>query len=157
MRNIDKNEWSKVIEDTLRLFGYEGKVTIEDGESPDEWLIRHPSFDYPFVGIQSKVDDMFTVVTMDHRYKDLYGQDRKHKEGIVFFAPSMTPIYYSIFNEPEYQRVMINDFLKRKKGDIVYSNSCVSGSYRQHTLVKPIFESEVFDILDIINTLRYGA
>lgn len=157
MEHIDRKEWSEVIEETLRLFDYEGEVTIEDSEEADEWLVSHPAFGCPFVGFYPKVEEIFTVLTAERAYKDPNGLDRKHKEGIVFDAITKYPLYYSINNGPEYQRIIIRDFSKHKKGEILYCNGNISGGYRVHSLVKPIFESEVFDVNTLITKLRYGT
>ena len=151
---FDKKRWSKVIENTFRLFGYDGRVTIEKCNDAGQYLIYHSAFGCPFIGFFPKVEEMFTILTMDHRYIDLNKFDKVHKEAIVFDANTLNPMFYSIYNEPEYQRIMITDFMRFKKGDIIYSNEWNSGGNRQYPLAKPIFSSEIFDLDTLIQTLK---
>ena len=144
--NMNKKELANSLERVIQLFGYEGKVTIENAEVPGEYFIYHSAFGCPFYGLSIKSDEIFTVLTADHRFVDLNGFDRVYKEAIVFNGYTIEPLLYSIYREPEYQRILFKDLLGHHRGNILYANNYISGGYRNQLLTAPIFDSEVFDI-----------
>ena len=146
MNNMNKKELSNSLERLIRLFGYEGKVTIDNAEVDGEYYIYHSAFGYPFYGMSPKSDELFTVLIADHRYIDLNGFDRAYKEAIVLEGYTLEPLFYSIYKEPEFQRIMLKDFLRHKRGDILYANKYISGGYRSQLLTAPIFDFDVFDV-----------
>lgn len=149
MRN--EKQWKERISEALTTFGYEGEVSIEVNPENDELLIYHPGFGCPFAGIFSKDGTYLNVLTIE-QYEKVPGEDfeRMHCEAIVFDASNFNPLYYSIYHEPENQKVMMSDFGKYERGDILYQNNCAHGRYIERILDNPIFESEIFDISKIL-------
>lgn len=164
MTNNDVYEWSDTIKRVLTLFGYEGDVTIEETDEPDTFWVYHSAFEFPFIGVFPKTNEVFTVITESHTFFDHNGIKRKAKEGIVFNGYTKDPLYYSIYREPEYQRIMMTDHTfnkygmpipaKHAKGEIIYTNANLSGGTRKEVLKAPCFESKIFNISHIVEALR---
>ena len=150
-----KDQWVKVLKETFELFGYHGNVTIEDGESTGEYLIYHDAFEHAFVGFYPKTDEIFTVLVTEHPVKlpdeDFY---RTYKEAFVFDAVMMIPLFYSIYQEPTYQRVMITNTKGFVPGEIRCYNSCSRNGYKTLVLDKLMFPSEVFNLEEVIKNLK---
>ena len=142
----NEKEWRERISEALRTFGFDGEVSIEVEPETDELLISHPDFGCPFTGVFSKDGNYLSVLTIDHYTQEPEDAfERHHCEAIVFDASTFEPLYYSIYREPENQKIMMSDFGIFKKGNILYENYCPRG-YFEKKLDEPVFESDVFDI-----------
>ena len=150
IRNEEK--WKKRISEALKRFGYDGEVTIDPEPDSDELTIWHSDFVSPFTGIFSKDGTFLTVVTMERYTQDPEDDfERFHCEAFVFDTVTFEPLYYSIYSEPENQKIMMSDFGRYKRGEILYQNNCIHGRYIERVLDKPLFASEIVDINHIIS------
>lgn len=150
MQNEEK--WKERISEALKKLGYEGDVSIDFEPDSKELIIWHSAFGCPFTGIYSKDGTHLDVLTMEH-FTKLPGDDfaRKRCEAIVFDASTFEPLYYSIYSEPENQKIMMSDFGNYKCGDVLYQNNCAHGRYIERILDEPLFESEIIDIHRILS------
>ena len=149
----NQQTWEGRISETLKRFGFEGEVNIEGFPDYDEYLIYHPAFKFPLTGYFSNDGSLFNVIMSEH-FTQFPHEDFEvmFRETIVFDVVTFTPLYYSIYHEPETQRVMMSDYGKFKSGDILYKNNCAHGRYVERILDKLIFTSEVVDIIPLLPT-----
>ena len=148
----DKIKWSRAFQEAFRLFGHEGTITIKESGIPNEWTIYHSNFDTPFVGYPSG-DEMYSILTAHRKFVDLNGLQRVHFEWIIFDSTTMAPLYYSVYNVPEYQRIQIKSDDEFAKGEIIFANMARNNGLRCERLKEPYLESDVFYLNNLLANL----
>ena len=147
----DQEIWEGRVSEALKRFGFEGDVKIEKIPEYDEYLIYHPAFGCPLTGYFSNDGKYFNVLMTEHLAQYPHEDfEVMFRESIVFDVPTFTPLYYSIYHEPEAQRIMMSDYGKYSSGDILYKNNCAHGRYVERILDKLIFTSEVVDVIKLL-------
>lgn len=151
----ERQLWQEVLEDTFRLFGRDGQVTIEDGDKSDEFRIKHSAFTHSFIGFFPESHEVFTLQLADHPIRDEDGSFlRTFKEAFVFDAELKAPIIHFIKKDMESQKIMIKGTKQFKAGDVFYYNTCRHCTGKQGLIDSPVFESELFDLSEVIANFK---
>ena len=155
MTDFEMHGWREAVKNVVALFGYDGEVTVEKGQEPGTYCFKHSAFDHPFIGYYPQPHELFTVITVDHSFRDPgEKEDRKYKEAFVFDAANQNPLFYSIFKEPVFQRVMISAFYRHAPGAILCENRDSREHYMHEPLEELLFQSELFNLDEVRRGLK---
>jgi len=144
------------LENFFRSVGYKGDITITPEK--DGYIIKHTAFEEPFWGFYpGNITERFTVLTVNTTFKphEKIDFEATYKEALVLFVGTFQPEMYSIFREPEFQRIMLSDGNHYLSGEIFYDNRCMKCGLGRQKLDKPLFTSKILDIDRLIHVYTY--
>lgn len=137
----------------FKLINLPGDVTIELDESSTNTQYKIAVGENTFIGFYPEgSENIFTLSLIDTQKEISSGLEVNYIEAFTFYADTMLPYQFIIYQYPQTQTVYLLDEDSYHKGDIYYRNSCPCGhGMASHFKIdKAVFTSEVVPDISIL-------